>query len=425
MKKRFALLTLVMLCACAPKADIQPMLHEFDDYSKDIRELSTDKQVLATLAEGQAKRDQAGALTGKKEGVPLAQAALADARLAFEGQRLQESSVRADQCRLEVEQARTKWSEAVYVLEQTEAFTRQERPEAKVDPGTHAAKVPELPATTLSTDSVPAASIGDAGTHWSAWRKAATSERVAAADLDAIYQSSTDALKAGKVDDATRAHQQYIANRTAQALECRVRAAVNNRVCLEAAQQTADYANGRETALRATLELERSLQADLRKNLDQLREESQTRQESLRAALSQMEGKFASIRQDARGTIVSLADILFDFDKATLRRDVEFNLVKIATILNQFGEMHVLVEGHTDAIGADDYNLTLSRKRAQAVYDFLVSQGVDAKRMSWDGYGETRPVADNETPEGRQKNRRVDLVIQDASASKPEAKAGN
>jgi outer membrane protein OmpA-like peptidoglycan-associated protein len=131
-----------------------------------------------------------------------------------------------------------------------------------------------------------------------------------------------------------------------------------------------------------------------------------------------MEGKFATIRQDARGTIVSLADILFDFDKATLRRDVEFNLVKIATILNQFGEMSVLVEGHTDAIGTDEYNLGLSKKRAQAVSDFLASQGVDAKRLSWEGYGKTRPVADNDTDEGRQKNRRVDLVIQDANAPK-------
>jgi outer membrane protein OmpA-like peptidoglycan-associated protein len=127
-----------------------------------------------------------------------------------------------------------------------------------------------------------------------------------------------------------------------------------------------------------------------------------------------MEGKFASIRRDARGTIVSLADILFDFDKATLRRDVEFNLVKIATILNQFSEMNIAIEGHTDAVGTEEYNLGLSKRRAQAVRDFLASQGVVEGRLSFDGYGESRPVADNDTEEGRQKNRRVDLVIQDA-----------
>ena len=203
-----------------------------------------------------------------------------------------------------------------------------------------------------------------------------------------------------------------------QALECRVRAEASDAVCLETTQQTAAYANAREGALRATLELERGLKDDIQRDLDQLRAEAKTRQEELRGALSQMEGKFASIRQDARGTIVSLADILFDFDKATLRRDVEFNLVKIATILNQFGEMSVLVEGHTDAIGTDEYNLGLSKRRAQAVNDFLISQGVVEKRLSWEGYGKTRPVADNDTDEGRQKNRRVDLVIQDANAPK-------
>jgi OOP family OmpA-OmpF porin len=79
--------------------------------------------------------------------------------------------------------------------------------------------------------------------------------------------------------------------------------------------------------------------------------------------------------------------------------------------------MKILIEGHTDAIGSEEYNLILSKKRAQAVLDFMVSQGVAADRLSSEGYGESRPVADNETEEGRQKNRRVDLVIQDAPAS--------
>jgi OOP family OmpA-OmpF porin len=112
---------------------------------------------------------------------------------------------------------------------------------------------------------------------------------------------------------------------------------------------------------------------------------------------------------------VSLADILFDFDKATLRRDVEFNLVKIATILNQFPEMKIVIEGHTDSVGTEEYNLGLSQRRAKAVFEFLISQGVAEERMSWEGYGESRPVADNDTEEGRQRNRRVDLVIQDAA----------
>jgi outer membrane protein OmpA-like peptidoglycan-associated protein len=417
MNTRYLSALLVLLLACAPKVDVQPMLSDFDDYSKDLKSVQADEQALKTLETGQAKRDQAAALAGKEESVPLAEEALSDARLALEVQRMKEASHRADMCRIEVEQARTKWSEAVYILEQTEEFVKQSAPEAKVEPKITDA-VPPLPETTLLVDSFPPATMDAVRAQWSAWRKAASDGKVAVADLETAYRRSIDALQSEKVDAATAAHHRYLAARAVQALECRVRADVNDRVCLQAARQTADYANARENALRATLELERSLQADLRNDLQKLRDEAMTRQEELRYALSQMEGKFASIRKDARGTIVSLADILFDFDKATLRRDVEFNLVKIATILNQFSEMNVLVEGHTDAIGTDEYNLSLSRKRAQAVYEFLVSQGVDAKRMSYEGYGKTRPVADNDTDAGRQKNRRVDLVIQDANVQK-------
>jgi len=409
-------MAILLICGCAPAVDVQPMLRDFDDYAKNLKTPDADEKALATLADGQKKRDQAAALAGKKESVPLAEAALADARLALEVQRMKDSSHRADMCRLEVEEARTKWSEAVYVLEQTEEFTKQASPTAsKVEPKLKN-ETPALPETTLLPDTLAPAAMTDVPAKWSAWREAAAHQGAAVADIENAYRRATEATT--QKDAAAAAQSQYLSARAVQALECRVRTSANDRICLDAARHTADYANAREDALRATLELERSMSADLRKNLDQLREESQTRQESLRESLSQMEGKFASVRQDARGTIVSLADILFDFNKATLRRDVEFNLVKIATILNQFGEMNVLVEGHTDAIGTDEYNLALSQKRAQAVSDFLASQGVAAKRLSWEGYGKTRPVADNDTDAGRQKNRRVDLVIQDAPASK-------
>ena len=409
-------MAILLICGCAPAVDVQPMLRDFDDYAKNLKTPDADEKALATLADGQKKRDQAAALAGKKESVPLAEAALADARLALEVQRMKDSSHRADMCRLEVEEARTKWSEAVYVLEQTEEFTKQASPMAsKVEPKLKN-ETPALPETTLLPDTLAPAAMTDVPAKWSAWREAAAHQGAAVADIENAYRRATEATT--QKDAAAAAQSQYLSARAVQALECRVRTSANDRICLDAARHTADYANAREDALRATLELERSMSADLRKNLDQLREESQTRQESLRESLSQMEGKFASVRQDARGTIVSLADILFDFNKATLRRDVEFNLVKIATILNQFGEMNVVVEGHTDAIGTDEYNLALSQKRAQAVSDFLASQGVAAKRLSWEGYGKTRPVADNDTDAGRQKNRRVDLVIQDAPASK-------
>jgi outer membrane protein OmpA-like peptidoglycan-associated protein len=384
------------------------MLGDFDDYAKDLKTADADEKTLTVLAEGQKKRDQAGALEGKKESVPLAEQALADARLAMEVQRMKDSSHRADMCRLEVEQARTKWSEAVYVLEQTEEFTGQDASTAKVEPK-DAMKTPDLPETTLLPDTLPPAQMTDIPAKWNAWREAATREKVTVADLENVYRRSAATAQGEKTDAATTTHNLYLSARAVQALECRVRTAATTAF----ACRRRDRRRLRQRAARATGWARPRANLDLDKLLRNLQN-----RESMRNALSQMEGKFATIRQDARGTIVSLADILFDFDKATLRRDVEFNLVKIATILNQFSEMSVLVEGHTDAIGTDEYNLALSQKRAQAVSDFLASQGVDAKRLSWEGYGKTRPVADNDTDEGRQKNRRVDLVIQDANAPK-------
>jgi outer membrane protein OmpA-like peptidoglycan-associated protein len=407
----------VLFVACAPGVDVEPMLRDFDDYSKDLRAVATDPQAIATLDSAQVKRTAAGALVEsgkKKDAVPVAEEALADAHLALEVERMNASSRRAEKCRLEVEQARTSWSEAVFVLEQTEEFVGSKASGAKHPPELTEEDEPALPASTFAPDSFPPASMDAVTAQWNAWRAAAAERKVAAADIEGAYRKSTNVAETDKPTAAIAAHQRYLAARAVQSLECRVRAEMNEQVCLVATQQTAAFGDARADALRMTLDLERSLQDDLRRDLDHLRAEAKTRQDELYDALSQMQGKFASIRRDARGTIVSLADILFDFNKATLRRDVEFNLVKIATILNQFGEMKVVIEGHTDAVGTEEYNLGLSQRRAQAVHDFLVSQDVDAGRLSWEGYGESRPVADNETDEGRQKNRRVDLVIQDA-----------
>lgn len=406
----------VLFCGCAASVDVNSMFRDYDDYAKDVRAVATDPHAIETLDAGQAKRTEAGALAekGKKnEAVPMVEEAMADARLALAIDQLMASSRRAEKCRLEVEQARTKWSEAIFVLEQTEEFVGKDAPMAKIGPSVMP-EAPPLPASTLMPDSFPPANLTDVTAQWTAWRTAATERKVAAADEERVYRQSVDATQAEKVDEATAAHHRYVAARAVQSLECLVRSDANEQACADATQQMAAYGDARENALKATLELERTLQDDLRRDLDQLRAEAKTRQDELFDALSQMEGKFASIRRDARGTIVSLADILFDFDKATLKRDVEFNLVKIATILNQFGEMKILIEGHTDSIGPEEYNLGLSKRRAQAVYDFLVSQDVAKERLSWEGYGESRPVADNSTDEGRQQNRRVDLVIQDA-----------
>ncbi|MFH1689392.1 MAG: OmpA family protein [Candidatus Eisenbacteria bacterium] len=418
MKARLLLCLLipVLACGCAGSIDVESMFLDFDRYDKDLQAVAEDQTVKQALESGRQKRAEAGALAerGKKqEAVPVVEQALADARLALEMQKMDAAARRAEQCRLEVERARTKWREALFVLEQTEEFVGQEAAISRRGPES-VQEVTVLPASTLALEEFPPRTFSEVLSHWTAWRQASRERKVAAADLENGFLRSQAQTQAEKVTEAAMAHHTYLAARAVQSLECRVRAQADEHACLEAMQLAAGFGDARAEALRATLDLERYLQGDLRRELEQLRAESKTRQDELFDALSQMEGKFASIRRDARGTIVSLADILFDFDKATLQRNVEFNLVKIATILNQFAEMEILIEGHTDSIGTEEYNLDLSQRRAKAVYEFLASQDVDPNRMSWDGYGESRPVADNSTDEGRQRNRRVDLVIQDA-----------
>jgi outer membrane protein OmpA-like peptidoglycan-associated protein len=410
------LLASVLACGCAGTVDVESMLLDFDRYDEDLQAVAEGRTVRQALDSGRQKREEAGALAerGKEEeAVPVAEQALADARLALEMQKMEKAARRAEQCRLEVERARTKWREALFVLEQTEEFVGQEAPVSRRGPESMH-EVAILPASTLAVEASPPESLSEVLGQWAAWRQAAREHMVGAADLESGFLRSRAQAQAEKVTEAAMSHHTYLAARTLQSLECRVRAQIDEQACLEAVQVAARFDDARAEALRATLDLERGLQDDLRLELAQLRAESKSRQDELYSALSQMEGKFASIRRDARGTIVSLADILFDFDKATLRRNVEFNLVKIATILNQFAEMKILIEGHTDSIGTEEYNLDLSQRRAKAVYEFLASQDVDPGRMSWEGYGESRPVADNSTDEGRQRNRRVDLVIQDA-----------
>ncbi|HMA76059.1 MAG TPA: OmpA family protein [Candidatus Krumholzibacteriaceae bacterium] len=103
--------------------------------------------------------------------------------------------------------------------------------------------------------------------------------------------------------------------------------------------------------------------------------------------------------------------ILFDVNKASFRREAKDNLTELARILNKYENTNILIEGHTDASGSEEYNLELSRKRAQSVSNEIASRNVDPTRFTIMGYGESQPLASNETAAGRQQNRRVELAI--------------
>lgn len=103
--------------------------------------------------------------------------------------------------------------------------------------------------------------------------------------------------------------------------------------------------------------------------------------------------------------------ILFDVNKATLKPASMTNLQKLADILNKYPDTNILIEGHTDDTGSEEYNMDLSEKRAKSVSNYLASLNVSPTRFTIMGYGESQPIATNETVEGRSQNRRVDLAI--------------
>ena len=134
-----------------------------------------------------------------------------------------------------------------------------------------------------------------------------------------------------------------------------------------------------------------------------------------------MDEQAEEIEQDIAGATVERvgegikitfhSGLLFDVGKATLKQASKDNLTNLAGILNKYEDTNILLEGHTDATGSEEYNLELSRQRAQSVSNYLAGAGVNPTRFTIMGYGESQPVASNDTDEGRQQNRRVEVAI--------------
>lgn len=118
-------------------------------------------------------------------------------------------------------------------------------------------------------------------------------------------------------------------------------------------------------------------------------------------------------KQTDRGMTITLGDVLFDTGKSQLKSGSERSLQKLTQFLRANPKRSVSVEGFTDSVGSEEYNQQLSERRANAVREALIGQGVEPDRISASGYGKAFPVAGNETPTGRQLNRRVEIVVSD------------
>jgi len=130
----------------------------------------------------------------------------------------------------------------------------------------------------------------------------------------------------------------------------------------------------------------------------------------MRTALASSEA--ASVRRE--GDLLSVmfkSDMTFDVNSATVRPGLYAEIDRVANVMQQYPQTLIRVEGHTDSTGSDEYNMTLSKRRAQAVGDLLIQRNVSSARIELVGYGETAPIASNENEAGRQMNRRVEIKI--------------
>ena len=185
----------------------------------------------------------------------------------------------------------------------------------------------------------------------------------------------------------------------------------------QAAQAAAEQA-ARDKAAAVNAQLSAEAEADKAR---QAAAKAEAEKADLRAQLLNQLNSILQTRDSARGLIVNMSDVLFDTGSYTLKPGAREKLAKISGIVLAHPGLNLQIEGHTDSVGADDFNQQLSERRAGSVRDFLADQGVPELAITARGFGKTQPVASNDTPDGRQRNRRVELVVNGAAIGNPVA----
>lgn len=196
----------------------------------------------------------------------------------------------------------------------------------------------------------------------------------------------------------------YVAQRKAEHAEALANdaAAVQQREQAVADAQQARLANAQRT------------QSELAQTKESLGREKAARADAERRAKEAMDNlaRIAAVKEEARGTVITLSGgVLFASGKWELLPIAQEKLTQVAQALKEQEDATIVVEGHTDSLGSASANQELSQNRARSVRDFLVSRGLPSERVSAQGYGPDRPIADNKSPEGRANNRRVEIVV--------------
>lgn len=239
----------------------------------------------------------------------------------------------------------------------------------------------------------------------------------------AIKDAETAVVAAEKPqkDPAVETHLAYLASnkvKMARALassrysedQQKTVAAERDQIRLAARTQEADQAKMQTESAKMQTENARQQTAAAERNTSYA--EQQTTEANARAAALEKELADLNAKKTDRGMVFTLSDVLFATGKADLKAGATANFDRLADALKKQEDRHITIEGHTDNVGSDELNMALSQRRAEAVKNYLVNRGVAAERISASGKGDAFPVASNSSATGRQKNRRVEVIME-------------
>jgi outer membrane protein OmpA-like peptidoglycan-associated protein len=253
-------------------------------------------------------------------------------------------------------------------------------------------------------------------------QKAEDEAQAAAAAREAKARSDAEAEAKRRADaEAARAQAEQARMQAeqarAQAEQAKAEAERMKQEAVAAAQEATRQREEAEKAKAEAVAQQQALSAETDKaraaaaQSDSLRQQAEKEKQELRARLLQQLNSILATRDSARGLIANMSDVLFRSGSFELLPGARERLAKVSGIVLAYPSLHVAIEGHTDSVGGDEYNQELSERRAQSVRDYFVQQGIPANAIEARGFGKSEPIASNDTPEGRQQNRRVELVL--------------
>jgi outer membrane protein OmpA-like peptidoglycan-associated protein len=243
---------------------------------------------------------------------------------------------------------------------------------------------------------------------------AAEQKRIAAArEQEAITRAQAEEARRrqAELDAQNAAAARQAAERQAQEAAARAQQAVAEQDAAKRAKAEADAARTEAENARAQADAARRDAEAQAAHARQLAAQSEQEKAQLRDQLRQQLSVILETRETARGLIVNLSDVLFDTARHDLKPGAREKLARVSGILSAHPGLKMEIEGHTDSVGTDEYNQNLSERRAESVRSYLVSQNIAPAMVTSIGFGESKPVATNDTASGRQQNRRVELIV--------------